>query len=126
MDMHFLDHLFSPRAIAVFGASKRAESVGARVFDNLRKGGFTGPIYAINPKHKRLYRQRCYPSIDAIGKPVDLVVIAMPAVNTVCVQQLLFLPVLISETVTGRRLKRQYSMLPGRIRCVFLAPIVLV
>jgi len=79
MGTHFLDRLFSPQAIAVFGASERSDSVGARVFDNLRKGGFSNPIYAINPKYKRLHHHPCYPSIASIDKPVDLVVIATPA-----------------------------------------------
>ncbi|MDT8376165.1 MAG: bifunctional acetate--CoA ligase family protein/GNAT family N-acetyltransferase [Mariprofundaceae bacterium] len=79
MGTHFLDRLFAPRAVAVFGASERPDAVGGRVFDNLRKGGFSGPIYSVNPNHKRLYGQRCYPSITAIGQPVDLAVIATPA-----------------------------------------------
>ncbi|MDX2504524.1 MAG: bifunctional acetate--CoA ligase family protein/GNAT family N-acetyltransferase [Gammaproteobacteria bacterium] len=79
MGTHFLDCLFSPQSIAVFGASERSDAVGGRVFDNLRKGGFSGPIYGINPKYKRLYHEPCYPSITNIGKPVDLVVIATPA-----------------------------------------------
>ncbi len=54
MGTHFLDHFFSPRAIAVFGASEHDETVGGRVFDNLRNSGFTGPIYAINPKYPQL------------------------------------------------------------------------
>ncbi len=79
MGAHFLDRLFAPEAIAVFGASKRPESVGTRVFDNLRSGGFTGPIYAVNPKYSRLYHQPCYPSITAISEHIDLAVIATPA-----------------------------------------------
>ena len=79
MGTHFLDRLFTPQAIAVFGASERPDAVGGRVFDNLRNAGFSGPVYAINPKYKRLYHQPCYPSITAIGKPVDLAVIATPA-----------------------------------------------
>ena len=79
MGAHFLDRLFTPQAIAVFGASERPESVGARVFENLRSGGFTDPIYAINPKYKRLHQQPCYSAIKAIGKPVDLAVIATSA-----------------------------------------------
>ena len=79
MGTHFLDRLFDPKSIAVFGASKRPESVGNRVFDNLRQAGFSGTLYAVNPKYKILYHQPCYPSITAIGKPVDLAVIATPA-----------------------------------------------
>lgn len=79
MGTHYLDHLFSPAAIAVFGANQRSDSVAGRVYDNLRNGGFEGPVYAINPKHKKLYGQPCFRSLKEIGKPVDLVVIATPA-----------------------------------------------
>ncbi len=79
MGMHFLDRLFAPEAIAVFGANERTDSVAGRVYDNLRKGEFAGSIYAVNPKHKQLYGQPCYRSLKAIDKPVDLAVIATPA-----------------------------------------------
>lgn len=79
MGTHFLDRLFAPQAIAVFGASESPDAVGGRVLDNLHNSGFTGPIYAVNPKYERLYHQPCYPSITAIGEPVDLAVIATPA-----------------------------------------------
>ncbi|MDH5354892.1 MAG: bifunctional acetate--CoA ligase family protein/GNAT family N-acetyltransferase [Gammaproteobacteria bacterium] len=79
MGTHYLDHLFSPQAIAVFGASERPESVGNRVFENLLSGGFDRPIYAINPKHREIYKHPCYSSIKAIGEPVDLAVITTPA-----------------------------------------------
>jgi acetyltransferase len=79
MGTHFLDRLFAPEAIAVFGANERSDSVAGRVFDNLCKGGFGGPIYAVNPKYKQLFGKPCFRSIKAIGKPVDLAVIATPA-----------------------------------------------
>jgi acetyltransferase len=79
MGTHYLDYLFSPAAIAVFGASERPGSVGNRVFENLRQAGFSGPIYAINPKYKQLYDQPCYASIKAVAKPIDLAVITTPA-----------------------------------------------
>lgn len=79
MGTHYLDHLFSPQAIAVFGASERSESVGNRVFENLLNGGFDRPIFAINPKHRKIYEQPCYASIKAVGEPIDLAVITTPA-----------------------------------------------
>jgi acetyltransferase len=79
MGTHFLDCLFSPNAIAVFGASERPDAVGNRVFFNLCNDGFDGPVYAINPKHKRVFGQPCYSSIKAVGEKVDLAVIATPA-----------------------------------------------
>ena len=79
MGAHFLDRLFTPQSIAVYGASDREDAVGGRVFENLREGGFSGPIYAINPKYKTLYKQTCYSSITEVKQAVDLVVIATPA-----------------------------------------------
>lgn len=79
MGPHYLEHLFSPQAIAVFGASNRADSVGARVYHNLLDGGFAGPVYPVNPKHTTIGDARCYPDLNAISTPVDLAVIATPA-----------------------------------------------
>ncbi len=79
MSQHFLDRLFAPRSIALFGASVRPESVGGRVFENLTTAGFKGPIYPINPKRKEIKGLKAYASIAEIGKPVDLAVFATPA-----------------------------------------------
>jgi acetyltransferase len=79
MARHDLQHLFTPESIAVFGASEQSDSVGARVYRNLREGGFKGPIHAVNPKHEAIGGQPCYPSIEAVKARVDLAVIATPA-----------------------------------------------
>jgi len=79
MGPHYLDRFFTPQAIAVFGASKRSNAVGTRVYNNLLESGFAGPIYPINPKYKTLDDHDCYPDIQAIQKPIDLAVIATPA-----------------------------------------------
>jgi len=78
MSQHYLKHLFQPRAVAVFGASERPESVGGRILANLRHGGFTGPIYAINPKHSAVAGHPCHAGIAEVPGPVDLAVIATP------------------------------------------------
>lgn len=79
MTTHFLDRLFSPRSIAVFGASQTTDAVGRRVFDNLIDTDFNGPVYAVNPKYDRIDDHICYPNIEAINEAVDLAVIATPA-----------------------------------------------
>lgn len=78
MRSHYLDRLFDPRSVVVFGASERPESVGARVFENLSVG-FKGELHPINPKHDTVFGRRCYPDIESIGAPVDLAVVATPA-----------------------------------------------
>jgi acetyltransferase len=78
MSQHYLKHLFQPRAVAVFGASERPESVGGRILANLRQGGFAGPIHAINPKHQAVAGHPCHASLQQVPGPVDLAVIATP------------------------------------------------
>ena len=79
MSTHYLNYLFSPSSVAVFGANERPDSVAGRIYENLYNGGFEGAIYGINPKHEKIRQQPCYPSLKALGKPVDLAVIATPA-----------------------------------------------
>ena len=70
-----------PNSVALVGASERAGSLGRSVFENLLAGEFKGEIHAVNPGHRRVLGQRSYASVAAIGKPVDLVVIAAPAAS---------------------------------------------
>ncbi|MBW9268159.1 MAG: bifunctional acetate--CoA ligase family protein/GNAT family N-acetyltransferase [Candidatus Thiodiazotropha sp. (ex. Lucinisca nassula)] len=79
MQSHYLTPLFSPKSVAMFGASERENSVGEVVFRNLISCGYKGAIYPINPKHEEIQGIKAYKSIDEIGKPVELVVVATPA-----------------------------------------------
>ncbi len=79
MGPHYLDRLFTPHTIAVFGATDRTESVGMRVFANLIEGGFAGELYAINPKYPQVQGRTSYPTIKEIEGSVDLAVITTPA-----------------------------------------------
>ncbi len=76
---HYLNVLFSPQSVAVFGASDRTDSVGGVVFQNLRTGGFAGLVIPINPKRDLVQGIPAFPSIDKVGQPVDLAVICTPA-----------------------------------------------
>ena len=73
-----LDYFFKPGAIALIGASPREGSIGCALLTNLKKDGFPGPIYPINPKHEEILGLKAYPSIAAVGSPIDLAVIAVP------------------------------------------------
>ena len=81
MSAHYLEHLFAPRSIAVIGASERAGALGCFAFDNLRRGGYQGELIAVNPKYASVAGQPCLPSIAAIGRAVDLILVAAPAAS---------------------------------------------
>ena len=71
--------LLNPRAVAVVGASRERGTIGAALTANLVRAGFTGPIYPVNPNASEIDRLRAYPCVGAIGAPVDLAIIAVPA-----------------------------------------------
>ncbi|MGZ8252733.1 MAG: acetate--CoA ligase family protein, partial [Methylophilaceae bacterium] len=79
MGQHYLSKLFSPKSVAVIGASDRPDSVGGVVFKNMLESGFKGELYPVNPAHKHIQGKRAYDSIAAIGKPVELAVICTRA-----------------------------------------------
>lgn len=79
MSHHYLNQLFSPQNVAVFGASHRENAVGTLVFQNLLSAGFKGAIYPINPKHAEIQGHKAWASLTELNKPVDLAVIATPA-----------------------------------------------
>jgi acetyl coenzyme A synthetase (ADP forming)-like protein len=71
--------LFHPRAIALVGASERPGSIGAALLDNLKQHGFQGAIYPVNPHASTLADLPVFATVQAIGAPVDLAIIAVPA-----------------------------------------------
>jgi acetyl coenzyme A synthetase (ADP forming)-like protein len=71
--------LLAPRSVAVVGASRRPGTIGFTLLANLRTGGFTGPIHPVHPHAADVQGLRAYPRVSAIGAPVDLALIAVPA-----------------------------------------------
>jgi acetyltransferase len=74
-----LKPLFCPKSIAVIGASREKEKVGNMVLRNLLPYKKRAEIYPINPWAKRILGLKCYPSVESVGKEVDLGIIATKA-----------------------------------------------
>lgn len=74
-----LEGFFSPRTVAVIGASKDEGKVGHMVFDNLREGGYEGRLYPVNPKGGEIHGFPCQTSISAIDDDIDLAIVVVPA-----------------------------------------------
>jgi acetyltransferase len=73
------ERLFNPRGIAVIGASGDLTRISGQPIAALKNSGYKGGIYLVNPKYQELHGLKCYPSVDAIGQPCDLALIAVPA-----------------------------------------------
>src|SRR3990172_4509797 len=72
-----LQRLFAPRSVAVVGASAASEKVGHQALVSLRN--FSGAVYPVHPKGGEILGRTVYPSLTAVGKPIDMVLFAIPA-----------------------------------------------
>jgi acetyltransferase len=79
MSQHYLHPLFNARSVAVFGASEREDSVAGILFGNLRKSGYVGEVYPVNPKHQMIFGERCYAGAGELPATPELALIATPA-----------------------------------------------
>ena len=77
-DVASLRPLLQPRSVAVVGPSRRRGTVGRSVLRNIVTGGFTGPVYAVNPHARTIEGVPCVASVSDLPGPVDLAVIAVP------------------------------------------------
>jgi acyl-CoA synthetase (NDP forming)/RimJ/RimL family protein N-acetyltransferase len=73
-----LRHLFQPASIAVVGAGRQRGSVGREILHNIVGGGFTGPVYAVNPHGGSMDGISALTSPLDLPEDVDVAVIAVP------------------------------------------------
>ena len=69
----------NPKVIALVGAKEAPDSVGHALLENL--ASFGGVVYPINPKRRSVLGVEAFPNIEAVPNPVDLAIIATPAVT---------------------------------------------
>jgi acetyltransferase len=73
-----LDVFFSPKTVAVIGATENPGTVGRTVLWNLVTSPFGGTVYPVNPKRPSVLGVKAYPSVSDIPESVDLAVIITP------------------------------------------------
>jgi acyl-CoA synthetase (NDP forming) len=71
--------LTAPRNAVLVGASDRPGSWAARVWRNLHKYQFPGPIYSINPRRDTVWDKPCYPDFKSLPEAPDHMVVLVPA-----------------------------------------------
>ncbi|HEY0707129.1 MAG TPA: CoA-binding protein, partial [Polyangia bacterium] len=70
---------FSPRNVAVIGATEKPGSVGRTILWNLMSNPFGGAVFPINPHRASVLGIKSHPSLEAVPDPIDLAVIVTPA-----------------------------------------------
>ncbi|MBC8320727.1 MAG: acetate--CoA ligase family protein [Bacteroidetes bacterium] len=72
-----LKYFLSPRSIAIIGASGNFESISGKPVLYLKKQGYEGRVYPINPKYEELCGYQCYKSVLDVPGSIDLALVAV-------------------------------------------------
>src|SRR5262249_48783614 len=83
IDVASLEPMFRPASVAIIGASSDPARIGGMPLAFMKANRFAGPIYPVNPRAPVIQDLPAFPSIRDIGKPVDLALIAVPAVHVI-------------------------------------------
>ncbi|QCI63920.1 bifunctional acetate--CoA ligase family protein/GNAT family N-acetyltransferase [Phreatobacter stygius] len=78
MSLYRLDRYFTPSSVAIVGATNRPRSMGMALLANMRRAGYAGGLFPVNPHHQELEGLTCYASLGALPAVPDLVVLATP------------------------------------------------
>ncbi|MCA0405353.1 MAG: acetate--CoA ligase family protein [Proteobacteria bacterium] len=77
--MNAIARLFKPRSVAVIGASGDPSKTAGRPIAYLRKHGFSGEIYPVNPRVESIDGLKCYPDIASLPAAPDVAMICLGA-----------------------------------------------
>jgi acyl-CoA synthetase (NDP forming) len=75
--------LLAPRSIALVGASDDATKTSSRPLQFLRRAGYEGKIYPINPRRPMVLGEQAWPSLAALPEVPDHVFILTPTADAV-------------------------------------------
>ena len=73
-----ISYFFSPKSIAVIGASATAGKVGNTVLNNILKSGYSGKIFPINPRADEVLGHKAYKSVLDVPDEIDLAIFVIP------------------------------------------------
>ena len=70
--------LFSPRSVAIVGQSDDASKAAGRPLKFLRRIGYAGRVYPINPRRETVLGERAWPALAALPEPPEHAYIVTP------------------------------------------------
>jgi len=77
--MDSISRLLKPRSVAVIGASADPTKTAGRPVAYLKKLGFTGEIFPINPKVDEIDGLKCYPDVASLPSVPDVGIVLLGA-----------------------------------------------
>lgn len=77
--MNAISRLMRPKSVAVIGASADASKTSGRPVAYLRKHGFDGAVYPVNPRYDAIDGLTCYPDVAALPEAPDVGIVLLGA-----------------------------------------------
>lgn len=74
-----LEKFFSPKSVAIIGASSNREKIGYGILKNMIEGKFKGKIFPVNLNSKKILGLKTYPSVSQIKDKIDLAIVVIPS-----------------------------------------------
>jgi len=82
VDSHYsvksLEPFFQPANVAIIGASRVPGKAGYNIIENLKRLGYQGGIYPVNPHARKILGLAAYPNVKNLPVTPGLVIIALP------------------------------------------------
>ncbi len=74
-----IERFFSPRSVAIIGASRRQETIGRALVRNMVLGNFAGRVHVVNPNADSVAGMPAWKTVGEIPGDVDVAIVAVPA-----------------------------------------------
>jgi acetyltransferase len=78
MSLTNLEFLFSPKSVAVIGATNEPGNIGHLVMKNLMGGGFSGPVMPVSFEAEAIAGVLTYSTVADLPKAPDLAIVCRP------------------------------------------------
>ena len=73
-----MKYFLEPKSVAIIGISRRSGPGSYNLMENMIQYGYEGEIFPINPKANEILGAKAYPSVNDVGRKIDLAIITLP------------------------------------------------
>jgi acetyl-CoA synthetase (ADP-forming) len=78
-----ISFFFNPQSIAIVGASPRRGKPSHVIVESLKRIGYPGVTYLVNPNHEYIDGSKCYRSLSEIQEDIDVAIFVLPAATVI-------------------------------------------
>jgi acyl-CoA synthetase (NDP forming) len=72
-----------PKSVAIIGASPDANKLNGRPFHFMRRDGYAGKLYPVNPRYDEIDGVKCYPDVASLPEAPDMAIVAVSAARCI-------------------------------------------